>query len=108
MREGFRYVNRTPGLRTPLIMMALIGTLAYEFQVSLLLTAKYTFHGDGGTYGLMTSAMGVGAVVGGLVTASRASVTASARSSPRARRSAYSSWQWRWRPTSPSHWLRSL
>ena len=68
-----RYVNRTPGLRTPLIMMALIGTLAYEFQVSLLLTAKYTFHGDGGTYGLMTSAMGVGAVVGGLVTASRAS-----------------------------------
>jgi len=71
VREGFRYVNRTPGLRTPLIMMALIGTLAYEFQVSLLLSAKYTFHGDGGTYGLMTSAMGIGAVVGGLVTASR-------------------------------------
>ena len=69
--KAFRYVNSTPGLRTPLIMMALIGTLAYEFQVSLLLTAKYTFHGDGGTYGLMTSAMGVGAVVGGLVTASR-------------------------------------
>lgn len=71
VREGLRYVNRTPGLRTPLIMMALIGTLAYEFQVSLLLAAKYTFHGDGGTYGLMMSAMGVGAVVGGLVTASR-------------------------------------
>jgi MFS family permease len=71
VREGLRYVNRTPGLRTPLIMMALIGTLAYEFQVSLLLAAKYTFHGDGGTYGLMTSAMGVGAVIGGLVTASR-------------------------------------
>lgn len=71
VRDGLRYVNRTPGLRTPLIMMALIGTLAYEFQVSLLLAAKFTFHGDGGTYGLMTSAMGVGAVIGGLVTASR-------------------------------------
>jgi MFS family permease len=71
VREGLRYVNSTPGLRTPLIMMALIGTLAYEFQVSLLLAAKYTFHGDGGTYGLMMSAMGVGAVIGGLVTASR-------------------------------------
>jgi MFS family permease len=70
VREGLRYVNRTPGLRTPLIMMALIGTLAYEWQVSLLLSAKYTFHGDGGTYGLMTSAMGIGAVFGGLVTAS--------------------------------------
>jgi MFS family permease len=71
VREGFRYVNRTPGLRTPLIMMALIGTLAFEFQVSLLLAAKYTFHGAGGTYGLMTSAMGIGAVAGGLLTASR-------------------------------------
>ena len=71
VREGFRYVNRTPGLRTPLIMMAVIGTLAFEFQVSLLLVAKYTFHGAGGTYGLMTSAMGIGAVAGGLLTASR-------------------------------------
>jgi MFS family permease len=71
VREGLRYVNRTPALRTPLIMMALIGTLAFEFQVSLLLAAKYTFHGDGGTYGIMTAAMGVGAVTGGLLTASR-------------------------------------
>jgi MFS family permease len=71
VREGLRYVNRTAGLRTPLIMMALIGTLAYEFQVSLLLAAKYTFHGDAGTYGLMMAAMGVGAVFGGLMTASR-------------------------------------
>jgi MFS family permease len=71
VREGLRYVNHTPALRTPLIMMALIGTLAFEFQVSLLLAAKYTFHGAGGTYGIMTAAMGVGAVTGGLLTASR-------------------------------------
>jgi len=71
VREGLRYVNRTPGLRAPLIMMALIGTLAYEWQVSLLLSAKFTFHGNGATYGLMTSAMGIGAVAGGLITASR-------------------------------------
>ena len=71
VREGLRYVWRTPSLRTPLLMMALIGTLAYEFQVILPIMAKYTFGGDAGTYGVMTAAMGSGAVVGGLATASR-------------------------------------
>jgi len=71
LRDGFRYVWSSPQLRTPLIMMAVVGTLAYEFQVILPLVAKYTFGGDAATYGLMTGAMGVGAVIGGLFTASR-------------------------------------
>ncbi len=52
--------------------MAVVGTLAYEFQVNLPLIARDTFHGDAATYGIMTGAMGVGAVIGGLFTASRA------------------------------------
>ena len=71
LRDGFRYVWSSPQLRTPLIMMAVVGTLAYEFQVILPLVAKYTFGGDAATYGLMTGAMGIGAVIGGLFTASR-------------------------------------
>jgi MFS family permease len=71
VREGLRYVRSSPALRTPLVMMVLIGTLAYEFQVSLPIMAKYTFGGTAGTYGIMTGAMGVGAVLGGLATASR-------------------------------------
>jgi MFS family permease len=71
VREGLRYVRRTPELLSPLLMMAVIGTLAYEFQVILPLVAKFTFHGGAGTYGVMSSCMGAGAVVGGLVTASR-------------------------------------
>ena len=43
-------------------MMAIVGTLAYEFQVILPLVAKYTFGGDAATYGIMTGAMGLGAV----------------------------------------------
>ena len=35
LREGFRYVARTPQLGVPLLMMALVGMLAYEFQVTL-------------------------------------------------------------------------
>ena len=71
LREGFAYVWSNPKLRTPLLMMAIVGTLAYEFQVILPLVAKYTFGGDAATYAVMTGAMGLGAVVGGLFTASR-------------------------------------
>ncbi|MBW3546614.1 MAG: MFS transporter [Actinobacteria bacterium] len=71
LREGLAYVWRTPELRRPLLAMALVGTLAYEFQVVLPLMARFVFDGGAGTYGVMTSCMGVGAVVGGLVLAGR-------------------------------------
>ena len=72
LREGFRYVWANPSLRTPLLLMAAVGTLTYEFQISLPLVARYTFGTGAGGYGLMTSAMGLGAVLGGLVVANRA------------------------------------
>jgi len=67
--EGFRYVWRTPALRTPLLTMALVGTFAYEFQVTLPMLARFTFHAGASGYGAMSSFMGAGAVVGGLITA---------------------------------------
>jgi MFS family permease len=69
--EGFRYVRRTPEIGVPLLMMALVGCLAYEFQVVLPVVAKDTFNGGAQVYGFMTGAMGVGAVVGGLYVAAR-------------------------------------
>jgi MFS family permease len=69
--EGFAYVRRTPALAVPLLMMALVGCLAYEFQVVLPIVAKQTFHGGAQAYGFMTAAMGIGAVVGGLYVAAR-------------------------------------
>jgi MFS family permease len=71
VRAGFRYVRRTPELMVPLVMIAVIGTLAWEFQVTLPLLARDTFHRGAGTYGLMASVMGGGAVIGGLIAASR-------------------------------------
>ncbi|MDQ2754881.1 MAG: MFS transporter [Actinomycetota bacterium] len=73
LTEGFRYVAHTPVLRDALLMMALVGMLAYEFQVSLPLMAGSTFHGNSATYGYLTASMGVGAVVGGLIAASNRS-----------------------------------
>ena len=71
VREGLRYVRRTPQLLIPLLMMALVGTLTYEFQVVLPALATQTFDGGARSYGLITAAMGVGAVIGGLVSAGR-------------------------------------
>jgi MFS family permease len=71
LREGLRYVRRTPELGVPLAMMALAGALAYEFQVTLPVMAREGLHVGASGYGFMTAAMGVGAVVGGLFVANR-------------------------------------
>ena len=74
LREAFRYVRSTPILRNVLLMMAIIGTLSYEFQVILPLFAQFTLGGGAGAYAALTAAMGVGSVIGGLYTASRRKV----------------------------------
>jgi MFS family permease len=71
LREGLRYVRRTPELGVPLLMMALAGCLAYEFQVTLPVMARQGLHAGATGYGFMTAAMGVGAVVGGLFVATK-------------------------------------
>lgn len=73
LREGFLYVRSTPAVLTPLLMMAVAGTFAYEYQVVLPLLARFTYQGDAQTFAMMTAAMGAGAVAGGLFTASRQS-----------------------------------
>jgi len=71
IRQGLRYVRGTPELLIPLVMIAVIGTLAWEFQVSLPLMASNVFNGGAAAYGVMASVMGAGAVVGGLVSAAK-------------------------------------
>jgi MFS family permease len=71
VREGIRYVRDNRLLLIPLLMIALVGTLAWEFQITLPLMASNVFHGGAGTYGVMASVMGAGAVGGGLISASR-------------------------------------
>jgi MFS family permease len=75
VREGFRYVWATPALRNVLLAVSLIGIFAYNFTVTLALLAKVTFHGGAGAYAVLTSCMGAGAVIGGLVAAHRARPT---------------------------------
>jgi len=69
--DGFRFILATPLIKNTLLMMAIVGTFAYEWQVSLPLLAQRTFHGDATSYAALMSSFGVGAVIGGLYAASR-------------------------------------
>jgi MFS family permease len=78
LREGLRYVRGTPALAIPLLMMAAVGCLTYEFQVTLPVMASRGLHVGSAGFGFMTASMGVGAVLGGLVVAARGRTGASA------------------------------
>ncbi len=70
-QEGLKYVLGSRVLSSGLLMMAIIGMLTFEFQVSLPLIAQETFHGDAGSYAFLTGSMGFGAVFGGVLFAGR-------------------------------------
>ena len=69
--DGLRYVAATPLAASILISMAVIGTLAYEFQVSLPVLAENVFAAGAAGFTALLSAMGMGSIAGGLFSASR-------------------------------------
>jgi len=71
VRAGLRYVRRTPELAVPLGLMALVGTLGLNFQVTLPLLARFSFDGGPTAYAALVSAMGAGSVAGALLTGAR-------------------------------------
>lgn len=73
LRRALRYVRGEPVLLATLVASAVFGLLVYEFEVVLPLFARFTFSGDADLFGTMFAAMGLGAVLGGLYVASRAS-----------------------------------
>ncbi len=71
IRDGLRYVWGRPGLRLPLVLMAVVFLFSFNFSVLLPLLAERDFHGDAGTFGSLLSVMGVGSLLGALVVAGR-------------------------------------
>jgi MFS family permease len=74
LRQALAYVGRTPELLIPLAMMAVVGTLSYNFQILLPLLASFTWHGTASTYTALAVAMGVGSVGGALAAGARGRV----------------------------------
>ncbi|MBV9819948.1 MAG: MFS transporter [Solirubrobacterales bacterium] len=71
VRAGLSHVRSRRELLVPLLMMAIVGTLAYEFQVSIPLMAHSAFHLGATGFGLMYAAMGAGAVLSGVTLAGK-------------------------------------
>ena len=75
IREGLRYVRTMPELFVPLVMMAIVGTFAFNFQTVTPLLVKRTLHGTTRTFTLIYSVISVGSLVGALLSARRSSVS---------------------------------
>jgi MFS family permease len=74
IRAALAYVRRTPSLAIPLAMMAVVGTLGFNFQVILPLLARFAFDGGPAAYTALAVAMGVGSVAGALATGTRSRI----------------------------------
>jgi MFS family permease len=68
---GLRYVWQTDALRRPLIVLAAMFTLVFQWQVLMPLLAELAFAAGPREFGLLSAASGVGAFVGAISTAHR-------------------------------------
>jgi MFS family permease len=71
VRAGLSYVWKNDDLRIPLLIMTVVGTLAFNFSVVLPLFVKRSLDGSDGQFTLLFSALSVGSVAGALWSAQR-------------------------------------
>jgi MFS family permease len=75
-REALGYVRRTPRAAVVLVLVAVVSTFAFNFNVLLPVLAKETLHSGPATFGVVTGCFGAGALLGALLSAAlgRASI----------------------------------
>ena len=66
LRAGLRYAMSIDELRVPLLLMAVVGTLSFNFVVLLPLLAERDLGGSDVTYTVLTSFFGIGSLLGSL------------------------------------------
>jgi MFS family permease len=69
--DGFRYVRKRPDILVILVMVFLIGTFGLNFPIFISTMSVSVFHQGAGEYGLLSSIMAIGSVVGALLAARR-------------------------------------
>lgn len=69
--EGFGVVRASPMLRTVLVVIVIVSTVGFNFNVVLPLLASDRLHVGAEGFGLLSAAFGAGAVVGALAVAAR-------------------------------------
>lgn len=69
--EGARFVLGRPSTGVTFLMIAVIGTMGFNFNVLLPLEATGILNAGPAIFGLLTSSLGVGALIGALLLAKR-------------------------------------
>jgi MFS family permease len=82
LRDGFRYAFEFTPIRAILLLLALLGLAGVPYQVLMPVIASQSLHGNAHTLGFLMGAMGIGALIGSLYLASRASVVGLGRLIP--------------------------
>ncbi|MCL2780187.1 MAG: MFS transporter [Actinomycetia bacterium] len=70
-REGLRYVRSRNDLMLTMILVFVLNTFGFNFQVTSALIAKLVFHRTATGYGLLTTSLAVGALLGAAFSARR-------------------------------------
>jgi MFS family permease len=70
IREGWRYVGSRPDIIVVLVMVFLVGTFGFNFPI-FTSTMALAFHQGANGYGLLSSVMAIGSVLGALLAARR-------------------------------------
>jgi MFS family permease len=68
---GLRYVWNTDELRRPLLVMAVVFTLVFQWQILIPLLARRVFDGNASTFGFLSAAAGLGSFLAAIVMARR-------------------------------------
>jgi len=71
VREALRYVASSRELSVPLALMAVLGTLGFNFQVIIPILADRSFDGNVSAYSLLMIAMGIGSITGAVIFGAR-------------------------------------
>ena len=66
---GLKYVWRTDELRRPLIVLAIMFTFVFNWQVLMPLLAEVSFNAGPREFGLLSAAAGIGSLIGAVTTA---------------------------------------
>ena len=73
LREGLRYVRGRRDLIMVLVLVGFVATFGMNFQMTTALVAREVFHSGASSFGLASSMLALGALIGALLAARRAS-----------------------------------
>jgi MFS family permease len=74
LSQGLRYVRHRRDLVLVLVLVGVVGTLGFNFQLTLALMANQEFGVGAAAFGLLSTAMAVGSLGGSLLAARRTTV----------------------------------